>query len=137
MAAIETRETIVTTMSTGCRNAIMAGARKLCDRRKHPRDQWQDRKGDAPLSHLPVLLATHLGQPSAVIGRRNSLHWVMDMIFRDDECRFAKDHAPATSSTSSTWPTIHQEAKGKHSLCAPAERSQAWNDDFLAGLIAA
>jgi predicted transposase YbfD/YdcC len=25
----------------------------------------------------------------------NSLHWVMDMIFRDDECRIRTDHAPA------------------------------------------
>jgi predicted transposase YbfD/YdcC len=25
----------------------------------------------------------------------NSLHWVMDMIFRDDECRVRTDHAPA------------------------------------------
>ena len=25
----------------------------------------------------------------------NSLRWVMDMIFRDDECRVRADHAPA------------------------------------------
>jgi len=25
----------------------------------------------------------------------NSLHWVMDMVFRDDECRLRTDHAPA------------------------------------------
>src|SRR4249920_2235263 len=25
----------------------------------------------------------------------NSLHWVMDMVFRDDECRVRTDHAPA------------------------------------------
>ena len=35
----------------------------------------------------------------------NSLHWVMDMVFRDDECRIRTDHAPPTSPPSSTWPT--------------------------------
>ena len=29
----------------------------------------------------------------------NSLHWVMDMIFRDDECRVRTDHAPANFAT--------------------------------------
>lgn len=29
----------------------------------------------------------------------NSLHWVMDMVFRDDECRVRKDHAPANFVT--------------------------------------
>ena len=29
----------------------------------------------------------------------NSLHWVLDMVFRDDECRDRKDHAPANFTT--------------------------------------
>ena len=29
----------------------------------------------------------------------NSLHWVMDMIFRDDECRIRTQHAPANFTT--------------------------------------
>ena len=29
----------------------------------------------------------------------NSLHWVMDMVFRDDECRIRTDHAPANFTT--------------------------------------
>ena len=29
----------------------------------------------------------------------NSLHWVMDMVFRDDEFRVRKDHAPANFTT--------------------------------------
>jgi hypothetical protein len=29
----------------------------------------------------------------------NSPHWVMDMIFRDDECRLRTDHAPANFTT--------------------------------------
>jgi predicted transposase YbfD/YdcC len=34
-----------------------------------------------------------------------SMHWVMDMVFRDDECRIRTDHAPPTSPSSSTWLT--------------------------------
>jgi predicted transposase YbfD/YdcC len=29
----------------------------------------------------------------------NSLHWVMDMAFRDDECRIRTDHAPTNFTT--------------------------------------
>ncbi len=29
----------------------------------------------------------------------NSLHWVLDMVFRDDECRVRTDHAPANFTT--------------------------------------
>ena len=29
----------------------------------------------------------------------NNLHWVMDMVFRDDECRVRKDHAPENFAT--------------------------------------
>jgi predicted transposase YbfD/YdcC len=36
----------------------------------------------------------------------DSLHWVMDMVFRDDECRIRTDHAPANFTTSNTWPTM-------------------------------
>ena len=32
-------------------------------------------------------------------GIENSLHWVMDMVFRDDECRVRTDHAPANFTT--------------------------------------
>ncbi len=29
----------------------------------------------------------------------NGLHWVLDMIFRDDECRVRTDNAPANLAT--------------------------------------
>ena len=47
-----------------------------------------------------VLLAA---QPGPIIRSHwsieNSLHWVLDMIFRDDECRVRTDNAPANFST--------------------------------------
>ncbi|OPY66704.1 MAG: hypothetical protein A4E57_02669 [Syntrophorhabdaceae bacterium PtaU1.Bin034] len=32
-------------------------------------------------------------------GIGNSLHWVLDITFREDECRIRKDHAPANFAT--------------------------------------
>jgi len=32
-------------------------------------------------------------------GVENGLHWVMDMVFRDDECRIRKDNSPANFTT--------------------------------------
>jgi len=37
----------------------------------------------------------------------NSLHWVMDMMFRDDECRGRTDHAPANFTTIKHTQLIH------------------------------
>ena len=47
-----------------------------------------------------VLLANQLGPViRSHWSVENSLHWVMDMIFRDDECRIRTDHAPANFTT--------------------------------------
>jgi predicted transposase YbfD/YdcC len=67
----------------------------------------------------------------------NSLHWVMDMIFRDDECRIRTDHAPANFTTLKHMAhNLIRKAPGKDSLRLK-RKIAAWDDDFLAGLIAA
>lgn len=67
----------------------------------------------------------------------NSLHWVMDMVFRDDECRVRTDHAPANYTTLKHMATnLLRKAKTKDSLRA-RRKVAAWDDDFLASLIAA
>jgi predicted transposase YbfD/YdcC len=67
----------------------------------------------------------------------NSLHWVMDMIFRDDECRLRKDHAPANFTTLKHMAhNLVRKAPGKDSLRL-RRKVAAWDDDFLASLIAA
>jgi predicted transposase YbfD/YdcC len=48
-----------------------------------------------------LAMLTHLIGP-AIRGHwaiENSLHWVMDMLFRDDECRVRTYHAPANFTT--------------------------------------
>jgi predicted transposase YbfD/YdcC len=67
----------------------------------------------------------------------NSLHWVMDMIFRDDECRVRTNHAPANVTTIKHMAlNLLRNAPGKDSLRL-RRKVAAWDDDFLASLIAA
>src|SRR6202521_1361042 len=67
----------------------------------------------------------------------NSLHWVMDMIFRDDECRVRTDHAPANFTTIKHMAhNLIRKPSGKDSLRL-RRKVAAWDDDFLASLIAA
>ena len=67
----------------------------------------------------------------------NSLHWIMDMMFRDDECRVRTDHAPANFTTiKHIAHNLLRQASGKYSL-RMRRKVAAWDDDFLASLIAA
>lgn len=67
----------------------------------------------------------------------NSLHWVMDMIFRDDECRVRTDNAPANFTTMKHIAfNLIRRAPGKDSMRL-RRKVAAWDDDFLACLITA
>jgi len=85
-----------------------------------------------------VLLADQLGPIiRSHWAVENSLHWVMDMVFRDDECRVRTDHAPANFTTLKHMATnLLRRAPSKDSLRA-RRKVAAWDDDFLATLIAA
>ena len=66
----------------------------------------------------------------------NSLHWEMDMIFRDDDCRVRTDHAPANFATIKHMAlNLIRKAPGKASLRLK-RKTAGWDDDFLASLIA-
>jgi predicted transposase YbfD/YdcC len=67
----------------------------------------------------------------------NSLHWVMDMVFRDDECRVRTEHAPANFTTIKHMAhNLIRKAPGKDSLRLK-RKVAAWDDDFLASIISA
>ncbi|MGZ8321846.1 MAG: ISAs1 family transposase [Rhodoplanes sp.] len=67
----------------------------------------------------------------------NSLHWVMDMVFRDDECRVRTDHAPANFTTLKHMAhNLIRKGPGKDSLRLK-RKTAGWDDDFLASLLAA
>jgi len=84
-----------------------------------------------------VLLASLLGPiVRSHWAVENSLHWVMDMVFRDDECRIRTEHAPANFTTLKHMAhNLIRKAPGKDSLRLK-RKVAAWDDDFLASLIA-
>jgi predicted transposase YbfD/YdcC len=67
----------------------------------------------------------------------NSLHWVMDMMFRDDECRIRTQHAPANFTTLRHMAqNLYRKSPAKDSMRLK-RKTAAWDDDYLANLIAA
>ena len=67
----------------------------------------------------------------------NSLHWVMDMIFRDDECRVRTNHAPANFTTIKHMAhNLLRRPAGKDSFRL-RRKAAGWDDEFLASLVTA
>ena len=67
----------------------------------------------------------------------NSLHWVMDMVFRDDECRVRTANAPANFTTLKHMAhNLFRKVKSRDSLRL-RRKVAAWDDDFLASLVTA
>jgi predicted transposase YbfD/YdcC len=62
---------------------------------------------NAPAEQMGAIVRSHWAV-------ENSLHWVMDMVFRDDECRVRTENAPANFTTLNTWPiTCSAEPQAK------------------------
>jgi predicted transposase YbfD/YdcC len=67
----------------------------------------------------------------------NSLHRVMDMVFRDDECRVRANHAPANFTTIKHMAcNLLRRPSSKDSLRV-RRKVAAWDDEFLASLVIA
>jgi len=85
-----------------------------------------------------VMLACLIGP--AVRGHwaiENGLHWVLDMLFRDDECRVRTNHAPANFTTIKHMAhNLLRKASGKSSMRS-RRKAAGWDDDFLASLVTA
>ncbi|MFY9834093.1 MAG: ISAs1 family transposase [Methylocystis sp.] len=88
---------------------------------------------------------TSLTAPAALVGPmvrdhwaiENSLHWVMDMTFRDDECRVRTQNAPENVVTLKHMANnLFRKAPGKTSQ-RQKRMTALWDDDFLASLVAA
>ena len=103
------------------------------------------REIDGKVERETRLYITSLKEPAKSLGAivrshwavENSLHWVMDMLFRDDECRIRTEHAPANFTTVKHIAlNLTRRAPGKDSLRVK-RKIAAWDDDYLASLIAA
>ena len=67
----------------------------------------------------------------------NSLHWIMDMVFRDDECRVRTDHAPANFTTIKHIAHNLLRTVATKDSFRLRRKIAAWDDDFLATLVGA
>jgi len=67
----------------------------------------------------------------------NSLHWVMDMVFRDDECRVRTNHAPANFTTIKHMAhNLLRRPNSKDSFRL-RRKIAGWDEEFLASLVTA
>lgn len=65
----------------------------------------------------------------------NSPHWVMDMVFRDDESRVRTNHAPANFTTIKHMAhNLLRRPSGKDSFRL-RRKVAGWDDEFLASLV--
>lgn len=117
------------------------------------RHQWPGLKGvvmvdsrrelGGKIEHETRFYITSLSVPASQMGPlvrdhwavENSLHWVMDMVFRDDECRLRTNHAPANFATLKHVALIRR-AKSKDSIRL-RRKVASWDDHFLASLVTA
>lgn len=67
----------------------------------------------------------------------NSLHWVMDMTFRDDECRVRTNHAPANFTTIKHMAHNLLRRPASKDSFRLRRKVAGWDDEFLASLLAA
>lgn len=65
----------------------------------------------------------------------NGLHWVMDMVFRDDESRLRTDHAPANFCTLKHMAQNLIRLAPQKSSLRQKRMAAGWDDDFLVSLI--
>ena len=65
-------------------------------------------------------------------GIENSLHWVLDVAFGEDECRIRRDHAPQNLATlrKLALNLLRQDKKAKSGLKA-RRKAAGWNNDYL------
>jgi predicted transposase YbfD/YdcC len=114
----------------GLRSIVM-----LVARRESAKGEEQERR--FYISSLPADADKLASAIRAHWGVENSLHWVLDVHFRDDDCRIRKKNAPANfSAVKRATLNALRKAPGKHSLKSK-RLIAAWDEDYLAKTLAA
>ena len=103
-----------------------------------------EEKGKAPskqvrfyLASLPEGLETFACAVRGHWGIENSLHWVLDVTFREDLCRIRKGHAPQNFALIKRAAiNLINKSKGKRSIKGSRKRA-GWNNAALLAILAA
>jgi predicted transposase YbfD/YdcC len=114
----------------GLKGVVMVDSRReLGDKIEHE-TRFYITSSSVPASQMGPLVRDHWAV-------ENSLHWVMDMVFRDDECRLRTNHAPAIFTTLKHIAlNLIRRAKSKDSIRL-RRKVPSCDDDFLATLVTA
>ena len=88
------------------------------------------------MTSLVVMLASLLGPVvRSHWAIENRLHWVLDMVFRDDECWVGTDHAANNFTTIKHMAlNLLRRPAGKQSIRGRG-KAASWDDEFLASFI--
>src|SRR5262245_44057514 len=123
-------------MWLGCRNATIGPDFVMVESTREIGDKIE-RETRFYITSL-VWLASHLGPAiRSHWAVENSLHWVMDMVFPDCECAVLTDNAPANFTTIKHIAlNLIRKAPGKDSFRLK-RKVAAWDDEFLASILAA
>lgn len=89
------------------------------------------------LSSLAPQAARLMSAIRAHWGIENSLHWVLDVAFGEDDCRVRRDHAPQNLATlrKLTLNLLRQDTKTKCGIKGRRKMS-GWNEDYMLSILA-
>lgn len=89
------------------------------------------------ITSLPPDARQLLAAVRAHWGIENKLHWVLDMIFREDESRIRKDNAPANAAIlKHIARNMLEKAPSRRSIRLK-RKSAGWDNQFLASVLMA
>ena len=89
------------------------------------------------ISSLPADAAKFANAVRSHWGIENRLHWVLDVVFRDDDCRVRKDQAPKNFTIIKHMAiNLLNRAKQKKSLRLMRKKA-GWNNQFLKSILSA
>ena len=112
----------------GLKAVVMVESRRETDGKTEPRRASTSPRSPCSPTPLGPIIRSHWTI-------ENSLHWVLDMVFRDDECRVRTDHAPANFTTIKHIAHNLLRTATRQGFMRLRRKVAAWDDDFLAGLI--
>jgi predicted transposase YbfD/YdcC len=114
----------------GLKGVVMVDSRRELGGKTEHETRFYITSLSVPASQMGPLVRDHWAV-------ENSLHWVMDMVFRDDECRLRTNHAPANFATLKHIAlNLIRRAKSKDSIRL-RRKVASWDDHFLASLVTA
>jgi len=114
----------------GLKGVVMVDSRRELGGKTEHETRFYITSLSVPASQMGPLVRDHWAV-------ENSLHWVMDMVFRDDECRLRTNHAPANFATLKHIAlNLIRRAKSKDSIRL-RRKVASWDDHFLANLVTA